>query len=148
MDQRPIVLFLSMKGLPAQDIPGELVGVLSSDAVGYSTVTKYLRETRIPPIPMETLEKSPNTVTDDAILDALQQQPFSSVSELAKLTCIPRSTVHQHLTQTLGFVVKHFRWVPHSLTDPHKSEPCRAGKAIVRRAPFCQTSWLGVCCDP
>jgi hypothetical protein len=83
-----------MKGLSAQNIHGEFVVVLGSDAISYSTVTKYLRQTRIFPIPMETLEKPPNTVTDDAILDALQQQPFSSVRELAKLTCIPRSPVH------------------------------------------------------
>jgi hypothetical protein len=72
MDQRPIVLFLSMKGLSAQDIHGELVTVLSSDAIGYSTVAKYLRQTRRPPIPMETLEKPPNTITDDTLLDAFQ----------------------------------------------------------------------------
>jgi hypothetical protein len=86
MDQRPIVLFFSMKGLPAQNIYGELVAVLGSDAIGYSMVMKYLRQTRIPPICMDTLEKPPNAITDDAILDALQQQPFSSVRELAKLT--------------------------------------------------------------
>jgi hypothetical protein len=65
-----------MKGLSAQDIQGELVAVLGSDAIGYSMVMKYLRQTRVPPIPMETLETPPNTVTNDAILDALQQQPF------------------------------------------------------------------------
>jgi hypothetical protein len=106
-----------MKGLSAQEITGELVAVLGSDAIGYPTVTKYLRQTRIPPIPMQTLEKPRNTVTDDAILDPLQRQPFSSIRELAKLTCIPRSTVHRQVTQTLGFVVKHLRWVPHGLTD-------------------------------
>jgi hypothetical protein len=106
-----------MKGLSAQDIHGELVAVLGSDAIGYSLVPKYRRETRIPPIPRDSPEKPPTTVPDDAILDALQQQPFSSVRELAKLTCIPRSTVHRHLTQTLGFVMKYLRWVPHSLTD-------------------------------
>jgi hypothetical protein len=110
-----------MKGLSVQDIHGELVAVFGFDAIGYSTVTKYLRQTRIPHILMETLEKPLNTVMDDAILDALQQQPFSSVRELAKLTCIPRSTVHRHLTQTLGFVVKHLRGIPHSLTDAQKA---------------------------
>jgi transcriptional regulator of acetoin/glycerol metabolism len=98
MDQRPIVLFLSMKGLSIKDIHDEFVIVLGSDAIDYSMVTKYLRHTRIPPIPMETIQKPSNTITDDAILDTLQQQPFSSVMELAKFTCIPRSTVYRHLT--------------------------------------------------
>jgi hypothetical protein len=87
-----------MKKLSAQDIHGELVTVLGSDAIGYSMVAKYLRQTRTPPIPIKILEKPPNTVTDDKILNALQPQPFSSVRELAKLTCISRSTVHRHLT--------------------------------------------------
>ena len=46
MDQRSIVLFLDRKGLKATDIHNELVAVLGSDAVSYSTVTRYLREGR------------------------------------------------------------------------------------------------------
>jgi hypothetical protein len=56
-------------------------------------VTKYLRQSQISPIPLETPEKPLAAVMDDAILDALEQQPFSSVRELAELTCIPRSMV-------------------------------------------------------
>ena len=47
MDQRSIVLFLDRKGLKATDIHNELVAVLGSDAVSYSTVTRYLREGRL-----------------------------------------------------------------------------------------------------
>ena len=47
MDQRSIVLFLDRKGLKATDIHNELVAVLDSDAVSYSTVTRYLREGRL-----------------------------------------------------------------------------------------------------
>jgi transcriptional regulator of acetoin/glycerol metabolism len=114
MDQRSIVLFLVMKSLFARETHDELVAVLGSDAmrcdaIGSSMVTKYLRQSRTPTIILDALEPPTTTVTDDAILDALQQQPFSSVRELAKLTCIPRSTVHRHLTRTLGFVMKHLR---------------------------------------
>jgi hypothetical protein len=98
-----------MKGLFAQDIHGKLVAMLGSDAIGYSTVTKYLQQTRIPPISMEILEKPPNTVTDDTILNVLQQPAFSSVRELAKLTSILRSMLHRYVTQTLWFVVKHLQ---------------------------------------
>jgi hypothetical protein len=59
---------------------------------------------------------------DDAILDALDKQPFSSVRELAKLACIPTPTVYRHLTRSLGFVVKHLRSVPHTLTDTQKAQ--------------------------
>jgi hypothetical protein len=57
---------------------------------------------------LETLEPPTTIVPDDAILDAFQQQSFSSVKEWAKLTCIPRRMDHWGVTRTLGFVVKHF----------------------------------------
>jgi hypothetical protein len=41
MDQQSIILFLSMKGLYARDIHDELAAVLSSNAIGDSTVAKY-----------------------------------------------------------------------------------------------------------
>jgi hypothetical protein len=34
------------------------------------------------------------TIIGDAIVGALDKQPFSSVRELAKLTCIPTTTVY------------------------------------------------------
>jgi hypothetical protein len=69
----------------------------------------YLKQSQLSPIPLETLEKPTTTVIDDAILDALQQQPFSLLKELATLICIPRSTGPRHVLPTLGFVVKHLR---------------------------------------
>jgi hypothetical protein len=61
-----------MKGLCAQDIHDKLVAVLGPDAIDSSMVTKYLRQSQIPPSPLETPEKPPATVTDDAILHALE----------------------------------------------------------------------------
>jgi hypothetical protein len=79
MDQRSIVLFLAMKGLSARAVHDELVAVLVSNAIAYSTVTKYLRHSQLPPIIADPLVEPPTTVTDGAILDDLQRQPFSSV---------------------------------------------------------------------
>jgi hypothetical protein len=42
MDQRSICLFLALKGLSAQAADNELTAVLSTDAITYSTATKYL----------------------------------------------------------------------------------------------------------
>jgi hypothetical protein len=116
MDQGAICLFLAMKQLSAKAIHSELVAVLGPDVIAYSTLTKYLRQHQFPSIPCEAPNEHPATVIDEAILNALDKPPFSSVRELAQLTCIPRSTVHRHLTQSLGFVVKHLRWIPHNLT--------------------------------
>jgi hypothetical protein len=35
------------------------------------------------------------------------------VCELSPKICLPRPTVHRHLTQLLRFTVRYLRWVPH-----------------------------------
>jgi hypothetical protein len=46
LDQRSIVVFLHLKGFSAKvkDVHTELADVLGSDAIAYSTVTKYIRK--------------------------------------------------------------------------------------------------------
>jgi hypothetical protein len=122
MDQRSICLFLAMKGLSSRDVHNELIAVLGSDAIAYSTVTSYLRQRQFPDISSESSDELLTTIIDDAILDALDKQPFPSVKELARLTCIPTTTVYRHLTRSVGFVVKHLRWVPHTLTGTQKAQ--------------------------
>jgi hypothetical protein len=122
MDQRSICLFLAIKRLPTRAIYNELVAVLGPDAIGYSTATTCLRQRHFPSTLRDTPDEPTATVIDKTILDSLEKQSFSSIRELAQLICIPRSTVHRHLTQSLGFVVKHLRWVPHSLTPARKAQ--------------------------
>jgi hypothetical protein len=74
-------------------------------------------------------------VIDQAILDALEHDPFSSLQELARLTCIPTTTVHRNLTQSLGFVVKHLRWIPRTLTPTEKPEPATPSIELLRQLP-------------
>jgi hypothetical protein len=85
-----------MKQLSAQAVYNELVAVLGPDAIGYSTVTNYLRQRHFPPTFRETPDEPAVTVIDNVILDALEKQSFSLIRELAQLTSIPRSTVHRH----------------------------------------------------
>jgi hypothetical protein len=59
MDQRSICLFLAMKRLSAQAIYNELVAVLGPGAIGYSTVTNYLRQRCFPSILRETIAWNP-----------------------------------------------------------------------------------------
>jgi hypothetical protein len=114
MDQKSIVPYLQMKEMALDAIHDDLVRTLGKDAVVYSTVTKYARRAqfsgRKEAIPPEApdVELSP---VDEAILTALAEFPFlfSSVRELSRRICLPRSTVHQHrhrhLTQSLRFQV-------------------------------------------
>jgi hypothetical protein len=112
MDQKPIVLYLRMKGMVLDTIHDDLVRTLGKDVVAYSTVTKYARSAqfsgRKEATPPETpdVERSP---VNEAILTALAEFPFSSVREVSRRICLPRSTVHrhQHLTQSLRFTVRY-----------------------------------------
>jgi hypothetical protein len=125
MDQKPIVLYLRMKGMTLDAIHDDLVRTLGEDAMEDSMVTKYARSAQFsgrkeaihPEAP--DVERSP---VDEAILTALADFPFplSSVRELSRTICLPRSTVHRHLTQSLRFTVRHFRWIPHFLTAERK----------------------------
>jgi hypothetical protein len=120
MDQKPIVLYLWMNRMDLDAIHDDVVRTLGKDAVAYSMVTKYARSTQFPgrkeTTPPETpdVERGP---VNEAILTALVEFPFpfSSVRQLSRRICLPRSTVHRHrhLKQSFRFTVRPFRWVPH-----------------------------------
>jgi hypothetical protein len=71
-------------------VPGE-------NAVASSTVTKHFRSEKFPP-KNDGPPSQPMTVelglVDQAILKALADYRFSSVRELSRLICLPRSMVH------------------------------------------------------
>jgi hypothetical protein len=73
-----------------------------------------------------TTKESATIVIDQAILDAINHYPFSSIWELARLTCIPTTTIHRHLTQSLGFVVKHIHWIPDTPHGYSKNGVCHS----------------------
>jgi hypothetical protein len=102
MDQKTSVLYLQIKGMGLDTAHEDLVRTLGKEAVVYSTVTKYVRNARFAPeteaAMLEPAEGRHGPV-DEAILAALGEYPFSSVQELSRFTCLPRSTVHRNLTQ-------------------------------------------------
>jgi hypothetical protein len=105
-----------MKWMALDAIHDDLVRTLGKDVVAYSTVTKYVRSAQFSgreeatPPEAPDVERSP---VDEAMLTALTKFPFpfpfSSVCELSRMICLPRSTVHphphrsrnRHLTQSL-----------------------------------------------
>jgi hypothetical protein len=123
MNQKPIVLYLRMKGMVLDAIHDDLLRTLGKHVVTYSTVTKYVRRTHFSgrkeatPPEAPDVERSP---VDEGVLTALAEFPFSSVRELSRRIYLPRSTVHWHLTQSLHFTVQHLRWGPRFLTTKQK----------------------------
>jgi hypothetical protein len=133
MDQRSICLFLALIGLSARAVNNRLTAVLGANAIASSTVTKYLCQRKFTSILIDRPQESATIVIDQVILDILEHYPFSSIWELARLTCIPTTTVHRHLTQSLGFVVKHLRWVPPTLTPAQKTERATFSIELLRQ---------------
>jgi hypothetical protein len=105
-----------MKGMALDAIHDDLVRTLGKDAVAYSTVTKYACGAQFSGRKEITPPEAPDvelSLVDDAILTDLAEFPFpfsfSSVRELSRRICLPRSTVHRHrhLTQSFRFTVRH-----------------------------------------
>jgi hypothetical protein len=68
---------------------------------------------------------------DQAILLSLADQPFASIRELSRLTHLPRTTVHRRLMRSLGFRVRHLRWVPHFLSRCQKLDRVRLSRQLL-----------------
>jgi hypothetical protein len=113
--------------------------------LSYSSVTRYLREARFPPSKPERHQADVQRDLDDsyrAILAALKDSPFASVRQLSRLTHLPSVTVYRCLTQSLGFVAHHIRWVSHALLDAQKGERVNLSQRPLRTVEVqCDRAW-------
>jgi len=72
------------------------------------------------------------SITDNAILEALEMMPFASIRQIAKMTIIPPTTVFRRLTKSLHFVLKRLHWVPHRLSDLQKQARVIMSKELLK----------------
>jgi hypothetical protein len=117
-----MVLYLGLKGMNGGEIDDDLVTTLPDDAPAYSTVSLWLGQER-PRHSERGHDLSGDRQvdeTDQAILSAFTIQPFGSMRDIVRLTCLSCSTVHLHLTRSLGFRVRHLRWISSVLTHEQK----------------------------
>jgi hypothetical protein len=131
MTQRPIVAYLLLKVMSAREIHDNIVATFASDALSCNSVTRYLREARFPPPKPEPDPSDLQRDLDDSdqvIVAALEDSPFTSVRRLFRLTHRPSTTVYCRLTQSLGFVARHLRWVPHA----EKGERVNLSRRLLR----------------
>jgi hypothetical protein len=123
MDLESITLYLAMKHLEALEIHAESNSGLGQGTVGYSTITRCLRK-RSFPHSSESAEEEPGIRScdpiDRAILQALNQQPFSSLRQLAKRTLIPAISIRYRLVDRMGYKIKHCKCVLHRLSAARK----------------------------
>jgi AraC-like DNA-binding protein len=117
-------MYPARKELAAVVIDEDLAVTLATEAVSYPSVRCSLREAKFatsnPDVTFSELMRGHDD-RNQAILLALDEQPFASIGQLAQLFHLPRTTVHRRLTQSLGFQFRYFRRVPHRLSDAQKS---------------------------
>ena len=135
IDQRSIVIFLSIQGKSPTVIEKEMKDTLGEIAVKYSTITKYLRQIKFPPssnLPEKDENLNVLDKVDQIILDVLDEQPFASLRQIAQIAGIPKSTVHYHLTVILNFKNMNLKWVSHSLTEEQKAKRILISKQLLK----------------
>jgi hypothetical protein len=118
-------VFLHLKGLSAKakHLHNKLVQLLGSDVIAYSTMTKDIWNDAIlqnEPEAENRAEDQCFSITDNAILRALEMMPFPSIREIAKMTLILPTNGFRRLTKSLHLVLKRLRWALHSLSDLQK----------------------------
>lgn len=134
-DFRSIVLFLHINGEEPKKIQSEINDTFHKNIIGYSTVTKYIRKSKIP------LKSDANVKNDikldhfhlhQLILKVLKDYPFSSIREISEITGIPKSSVYFMLTRELHFVLFHLKWVPHFLNSSQKVVKVEISKSLFK----------------
>jgi hypothetical protein len=64
------------------------------------------------------------------------------VRQLSRLAHFPSTTVHHRLTQSLGFLARHLRWVPHASSDAQKGERVNLSRQLLRMLEVqCDRAW-------
>ena len=93
---------------------------LSSIFEKYSTIPKYIRESKISQILYQGKNRDENHDLGEnelKIIEVLDEHQFASVRQIAKTTEIPKSTVYFKLAQKLWFKNMHLKLLPHSLNN-------------------------------
>jgi hypothetical protein len=80
--------------------------------------------------PEEPDLRAPDTI-DNAILQALDEQSFESLSQIAKRTLIPMSTVRYHLVNKMTYKLKHCKRAPHRLSEAQKQTRVATSKHLL-----------------
>jgi hypothetical protein len=104
-------MFLHLKRLSAKakNIHTEFVHVLRSDAIADLIVTKYIQNDIISenePEAEDRVEYQGFSITDNAILEALEMMSFASIGQIAKMSFISSTTRFCRLTKLLHFRLK------------------------------------------
>jgi hypothetical protein len=122
------------KHLLAVAIRAEINSVLGEGIIGYSTVTCYLRKqsfVNASHLAPEEPDLGAADTIDNAILQALDEQPFVSLRQIAKRTLIPMSAVRYSLVDKMTYRLKHCKWVAHRSSEAQKQTRVATSKCLL-----------------
>ena len=135
LDWRSIVIFLNKQGKNATEINQEIISCFPEIAPSYSAITRILRSQKIQSqsSPRMILQKNQcQRENINKILKALKDFPFASVRQIEKVTGIPKSTIFDILTKSLGYTSRHLKWIPHFLNQEQKKNRIELSKRLLK----------------
>jgi hypothetical protein len=134
MDLESITLYFNKKHFSAAALHAEINSILGEGTIAYSTVTPYLRKQSFVNAshlaPQEPDLGAADTI-DNTILQALDEHTFASLRQIAKRTLIPMSTVRYRLVNMMAYKLKHYKWIPHRLSEAQKQTRVATSKHLL-----------------
>jgi hypothetical protein len=134
LDQKSIVLYLVRKGIDTTAIHQQ--NRFATFGIGAEPCPAMIRILRGTLFMFEqllaqepALEPQPS-VLDLVVTQAVNNDPFVSVLQLAPRTCVPNSAALRHLVNTIRFTMMHLRWVPHALSQNQKQARLEMSKNL------------------
>jgi len=148
VEQRFVISYLRRKKLKMIPILEELQAVYGEDSLKEDDVKYWIHELKLGRTMLTDDYHPGRPLLDDVdarILRRLAREPYSSMRSLSDSLKLPVATVHRHLTKSLNMKNRHFKWVPHLLTEDLKAKrSTEAGKLlkILRREQA--NGWNGI----
>ena len=133
MEQRLLIEELVKIGLLPKKIQKKLDKRFGESELKDSAMYKWIRIAKLN-FPVDEKPYRPGRHIDEQLLFRIQEEhlknQFSSVRSIAHTLKAPISTVYHYMTDYLGLVFRHTRWVPHILSDDQKLKRIRLCKDL------------------
>lgn len=134
IEQRYAIAFMHRGGMPANKIQEKLTETYGSAAYKIGSVTYWIRQIKLGRINLhEELprEKPIDEGITNAVKRMIEQNPFLSARQIAKVLGISPNTVIDRLVNYLEYRNYHTRWVPHHLSIDQKQIRVECAKSML-----------------
>ena len=122
---RAKILELHQKGQSADEISKTLSVEFGKSACSKSTIYYWIRKAKVGITDVSDAPRAGRPLDEELIVKVqtiLEEEPFASINYIARTLDSNKATIYRYVTEHLGRVYKHARWVPHLLTDEQKNE--------------------------